>query len=301
MPELPDLTVYIDALRAHVVGHPLEALELVSPFVLRTVDPSPQAIRGRTVRDVSRVGKRLVFAFDEDVRLSIHLMIAGRLRWRSGDDTGQPKTGKAPPKVPVKLTLARFIFPRGTLYLTEAGTKKRAAIHIVRGDAGIHALDRGGIEPLEASAESFREALVRENHTVKRALAAPALFAGIGNAYSDEILHAARLSPVKLTRSLTDEEHRRLHEATRATLTLWVERLRAEAHGTFPEKVTAFHDEMTVHGRYGKPCPVCGTRVQRIVHAENESNYCPKCQTGGKLLADRALSKLLRKDWPDKL
>jgi len=302
MPELPDLVVYLDALQAHVVGRTLDGVELVSPFVLRTVEPPVAAIRGRRVTGVRRVGKRIVLAFDDDLFVAIHLMIAGRLRWRGQDvDWPSSEKSKPPPKIPAKLTLARLQFAHGTLHLTEAGTKKRAAIHILRGEEAVHALDRGGLEPLDASPEAFSAALTRENHTVKRALSSPDLVGGIGNAYSDEILHAARLSPLKLTRSMTEDEHQRLFEAMRATLVAWIERLRAEAAGGFPEKVTAFRGEMAVHGRFGEPCPVCGTKVQRIVHADNECNYCPTCQTGGRLLADRALSRLLRKDWPKRL
>ena len=302
MPELPDLVVYLDALPTHVVGQPLSDLELVSPFVLRTVDPGVAELRGRPVKAVRRVGKRIVLVFDDELFVAIHLMIAGRLRWRSseGDETRRAMQ-KAPPKVPAKLTLARFLFSHGTLHLTEAGTKKRAAIHIVRGERPLRALDRGGIEPLDASFEVFREALTRENHTVKRALSSPDLVSGIGNAYSDEILHAAQLSPVRLTRAMTPDEHQRLYAAVQTTLRTWIDRLRADAAGGFPEKVTAFRTDMAVHGRFGEPCPVCGTPVQRIVHADNECNYCPTCQTEGRLLADRALSRLLRKDWPKRL
>jgi formamidopyrimidine-DNA glycosylase len=299
MPELPDLVVYLDALQTHVVGRTLEDLQLLSPFVLRTVEPAVAAVRGRPVAGVRRVGKRLVLEFPDDLFVAIHLMIAGRLRWRAAEPAGAGR--KAPPKVPAKLTLARFRFPNGTLHLTEAGTKKRAAIHILLGESGLRALDRGGVEPFDVSFAEFRDALTRGNHTVKRALSSPDLISGIGNAYSDEILHAAKLSPVKLTGAMTEDQHRRLFEAVQMTLRLWIERLRADAAGGFPEKVTAFREDMAVHGRFGKPCPVCGTRVQRIVHADNECNYCPTCQTEGRLLADRALSRLLRKDWPKRL
>jgi len=302
MPELPDLVVYVDALQTHVVGRPLNELELVSPFVLRTVDPPVSDLRGRPVKAVRRVGKRIVLVFDDGLFVAIHLMIAGRLRWRSIDgDDKSAAAPKAPPKVSAKLTLARFLFPHGTLHLTEAGTKKRAAIHVVRGEAPLRALDRGGIEPLDASFDDFRETLTRENHTVKRALSSPDLVSGIGNAYSDEILHAAKLSPVRLTRAMTEDEHQRLYAAVQTTLRMWIDRLRADAAGGFPEKVTAFREDMAVHGRFGEPCPACGTRVQRIVHADNECNYCPRCQTEGRLLADRALSRLLKKDWPKRL
>ena len=297
MPELPDVVVYIDALKARIVGRPLQRLHLISPFVLRSVAPPIDALTGRAVRDVFRVGKRIVLAFDSpggpaedpDLFLVIHLMIAGRLRWR---EPGQ-KVGIGP-----KLLLASFEFPNGTLILTEASSKKRASMQVVRGLDAVRALDPGGVVPLDATLEQFRVALMRENHTLKRALTDPRLFSGIGNAYSDELLHAARLSPLKLTRSLSDEEIDRLHRATRETLALWLERLRLDATGTFPEKVTAFRDEMAVHGRFRRPCPVCGSPVQRIVYAANECNYCATCQTGGRLLADRSLSRLLKDDWP---
>ena len=289
MPELPDVVVYLEALTSHVVGRRLERLRLLSPFVLRSVDPPIQAIDGRTIAGVRRVGKRIVLDFGDDLFLVLHLMIAGRLRWR--------ERGKKPGMGP-KMILAAFEFEHGTLFFTEASSKKRASLQLVRGEAALEAADPGGIEPLEATLDEFHEALTRESHTVKRALTDPHLFSGIGNAYSDEILHAARLSPMKLTRSLADAELLRLYEATRATLTRWIDRLRAEVGGGFPEKVTAFHDEMAVHGRYRKPCPVCGSPVQRIVYAENECNYCATCQTGGRLLADRSLSRLLKDDWP---
>jgi len=289
VPELPDIVVYLEALTRHVVGRRLERLRLLSPFVLRSVDPPIQAIDGRTIAGVRRVGKRIVLDFGEDLFLVLHLMIAGRLRWR--------EPGKKPGMGP-KMILAAFEFEHGTLFFTEASSKKRASLQLVRGEAALAAADPGGVEPLEATLDEFHEALTRESHTVKRALTDPHLFSGIGNAYSDEILHAARLSPMKLTRSLTDAELLRLYEATRATLTRWIDRLRAEVGGGFPEKVTAFHDEMAVHGRYRKPCPVCGSPVQRIVYAENECNYCATCQTGGRLLADRSLSRLLKDDWP---
>jgi formamidopyrimidine-DNA glycosylase len=280
--------VYIEALRAGIVGRVLEQLHLLSPFVLRTVDPPVSAVVGRQVAGISRIGKRIVLEFEPDLALVMHLMIAGRLRWR---DKGQ-KPGVGP-----KMLLASFVFEHGTLLFTEAGSRKRASIQILR-RAALAAVDRGGIEPLEASLEQFHEALTRESHTVKRALTDPRLFSGIGNAYSDEILHAARLSPLKLTRSLTDAEFVRLYEATRATLTAWIDRLRSEAAGRVPEKVTAFHDAMAVHGRFRQPCPICSSPVQRIVYADNECNYCATCQTGGRLLADRSLSRLLKGDWP---
>jgi len=289
VPELPDLVVYLEALTRHVVGQRLERIHLLSPFVLRSVDPAIDSIHGQVVGGVRRVGKRIVLEFADDVFLVIHLMIAGRLRWR--------EPGKKPGMGP-KMILASFVFPHGTLFFTEASSKKRASMQLVRGDAALRALDPGGLEPLDATIEQFHEALTRESHTVKRSLTDPHLFSGIGNAYSDEILHAAKLSPLKLTRSLTDAEFLRLYEATRATLTKWTDRLREQTGGGFPEKVTAFHDEMAVHGRFKKPCPVCGSLVQRIVYAENECNYCATCQTGGRLLADRSLSRLLKGDWP---
>jgi formamidopyrimidine-DNA glycosylase len=289
LPELPDVVVYIEALTRHIVGRRLETIHLLSPFVLRSVDPPIDIVRGRIVRGVRRVGKRIVLEFDDDLFLVIHLMIAGRLRWRAPDQ----KPGIGP-----KLILASLGFPTGTLFFTEASSKKRASMQLVRGEAALRALDPGGIEPLDATLEDFHGALTRENHTVKRALTDPHLFSGIGNAYSDEILHAAKLSPLKLTRSLTDAEFLRLYDATRATLALWIDRLRNETGGGFPEKVTAFRDAMAVHGRFKQPCPVCGSPVQRIVYAENECNYCATCQTAGRLLADRSLSRLLKGDWP---
>lgn len=300
MPELPDVVVYIEALTRHVVGQPLQRLNLSSPFVLRSYDPPIDAIDGHVVGDVRRVGKRIVLVFEGTAALDaggrpsplflvIHLMIAGRLRWRAP----KQRVGIGP-----KLILASFEFPNGTLFFTEASTKKRASIQLVRGEAALRALDPGGLEPLDASLEQFHDALTRQNHTLKRSLTDPHLFSGIGNAYSDEILHAAKLSPLKLSRSLTDEECVRLYDATRATLRVWIDHLRREAKDGFPEKVTAFRDEMAVHGRYKQPCPVCGAPVQRIVYAENECNYCARCQTNGRLLADRSLSRLLKGDWP---
>jgi formamidopyrimidine-DNA glycosylase len=289
LPELPDVVVYIEALTRHIVGRRLERIHLLSPFVLRSVDPPIDTLHGQTVRDVRRIGKRIVFVFADDVFLVIHLMIAGRLRWR--------EPGKKPGMGP-KMLLASFDYAHGTLFFTEASSQKRASMLLVRGEAALRALDPGGIEPLDATLEQFHGALTRENHTLKRALTDPHLFSGIGNAYSDEILHAARLSPLKLSRSLSDDELLRLFEATRATLVVWVDRLRAEVSGGFPEKVTAFRDAMAVHGRFKQPCPVCGLPVQRIVYAANECNYCAKCQTGGRLLADRSLSRLLKDDWP---
>lgn len=287
MPELPDLEVYVEAVAARVVGAPLLGIRIGNPFLLRSAEvPLPEA-SGRRVTAVRRLGKRIVLALEDDLFLALHLMIAGRLHWK-------------PPgaKLPGRAGLAAFDFPAGTLVLTEAGTKRRAALHLVRGAAALAALDRGGLEVLSADLAAFGEALGRENHTLKRALTDPALFSGIGNAYSDEILHRARLSPVKLTARLTEDEVSTLFEAARAVLREWTDRLRREAAGEFPEGVTAFREEMAVHGRHRRPCPVCGTAVQRIVRAENEVNYCPRCQTGGQILSDRSLARLLKEDWP---
>jgi len=287
MPELPDLTVYLEALDVRIRGATLERVRLASPFVLRSFDPPLSDANGRVVTGLRRVGKRIVIVLDGDLFLVIHLMIAGRLHWKA-----------AGAKVPGKVGLAAFDFSTGTLTLTEAGTKKRAAIHLVKGEQALAGLDPGGLEPLACTAEELSAAITRENHTLKRALTDPHILSGIGNAYSDEILHKGRLSPVRQTRALSDGEHARLFEAIRATLYDWIVRLRQDAGGEFPEGVTAFRPEMAVHGRYGRPCPDCGAPVQRIRHADNETNYCAKCQTGGKLLADRALSRLLRADWP---
>ena len=289
MPELPDVTAYREALDRHVVGRPLEAVKVLTPFLLRSFDPPLDALFGRSVRGTRRIGKRLVLEFDDELFLVMHLMIAGRLRWRKPG----VKLGMGG-----KIVVATLHFPHGTLYFTEAGTRKRASLMVIRGEAALEALDPGGIDPLTATPGEFRTALTRESHTLKRALTDPRLFSGIGNAYSDEILHAARLSPLKLTRALTDEEAARLHEATRVTLNSWTDILRAETGDGFPEEVTAFRKDMAVHGRFKQPCPVCGSPVQRIVYAENECNYCATCQTGGKLLADRSLSRLLKDDWP---
>jgi len=289
LPELPAVVVYLEALTRHIVGRRLARLNLLSPFVLRSVDPPIASVAGQTVRGVRRVGKRIVLAFDEDLFLVMHLMIAGRLRWR--------EPGKKPGMGP-KMILASFEFEHGTLFFTEASSKKRASIQLVRGEGSLRALDPGGIEPLDATPEQFHDALTRENHTLKRGLTDPHLFSGIGNAYSDEILHRVKLSPFRLTRQLSEDEVRALYSATVATLGEWTTRLQEEANGKFPEKVTAFHEGMAVHGRFGKPCPRCGTPVQRIVHGEHEVNYCPTCQTEGRLLADRALSRLLKGDWP---
>jgi formamidopyrimidine-DNA glycosylase len=287
VPELPDIQAYLDALAERVLGTTLERVRLRSPFLLRSVEPPLGAVFGRRVIDLRRIGKRIVFALEEDLFLVLHLMIAGRLHWR---EPGAPLAGKN--------ALAAFDFPDGALVLTEAGSKKRAALHVVRGEAALRAHDPGGLEPLDLDLQGFAAALRRENHTLKRALTDPTLFSGIGNAYSDEILHRARLSPLKRTDQLSEAEVERLHEAARSTLADWVARLRSERRGGFPEKVTAFRPGMAVHGRYGQPCPVCGSPVQRILYAENEANYCARCQTGGRLLADRVLSRLMKDDWP---
>lgn len=287
MPELPDVTVYIEALERSVVGQSLDRVDLSSPFVLRSFDPPLAATFGRTVRGLRRIGKRIVMDLGDELFIVAHLMIAGRLHWRAMGEKKKPRG-----------VIATFEFPAGTLYFTEAGTRKRASLTVVRGEGALAALDPGGIDVMEATFERFHAALMSGNHTLKRSLTDPHKFSGIGNAYSDEILHAARLSPLKLTRSLTDEEARRLHKAVKTTLASWTDILRAEAGAKFPEKVTAFREGMAVHGRYKKPCPVCGSPVQRIVYAENEANYCARCQTGGKLLADRSLSRLLKDDWP---
>jgi formamidopyrimidine-DNA glycosylase len=295
VPELPDIVLYVDALSSRIVGQRLDRLQLRSPFLLRSVNPPIDAIGGATARNVSRMGKRIVIAFAaeaepaRDLFLVIHLMIAGRLRWR---EPGQK------PGVGSKLLLAMFEFSHGTLLLTEASSKKRASLQLVDGLDALRLLDPGGLEPLDATLDEFLLALVRENHTLKRALTDPHLFSGIGNAYSDEILHAARLSPLKLTGSLSDEEAGRLYSATVATLRGWVDRLARELDGRFPEKVTAFREGMAVHGRFKQPCPVCGAPVQRIRYADNECNYCARCQTGGRLLADRSMSRLLGADRP---
>jgi formamidopyrimidine-DNA glycosylase len=287
MPELPDITVYIEALERRLVGERLERVKLASPFVLRSFDPPLAAVNGRTVRGLRRIGKRIVLDLGDGLFVVLHLMIAGRLHWRA---PGEKRRAQG--------IVASFDFANGTLHFTEAGTRKRASITVVRGEDALRAIDPGGIEPLESAFEAFHAKLRSENHTLKRALTDPHLFSGIGNAYSDEILHAARLSPLKLTRALTEEEARRLHQAVRATLASWTDILRAEAGIKFPEKVTAFRAGMAVHGRHKQPCPVCGSPVQRIVYTENECNYCATCQTGGKLLADRSLSRLLKDDWP---
>jgi formamidopyrimidine-DNA glycosylase len=288
MPELPDVTVYIEALERRIAGATLEKIRLLSPFVLRTVEPTPADLAGKRVIGVRRIGKRIVIALndglEDELFIVIHLMIAGRFRWNE--------------KPPGKIGLAAFDFSSGTLVLTEAGSKRRASIHLLRGEAAVEAMNPGGLEPLDISLDDFRAALTRERHTLKRTLTDPHVFSGIGNAYSDEILHRARLSPVQLTTNLADVEIERLWRATRETLQDWIERLRRDTGEGFPMKVTAFRPDMAVHGRYGKPCPDCETPIQHIVYADNETNYCARCQTGGKLLADRALSRLLHGDWP---
>jgi formamidopyrimidine-DNA glycosylase len=290
VPELPDITVYLDALGPRILGHTLLGVEVASPFLLRSVEPPLSASAGRRVVALRRIGKRIVMGLEDRLFLVIHLMVAGRLQWRAGDS--RPARRR---------TLAAFRFDTGTLVLTEAGTTRRAALHLVRGEAALAQFDRGGLEVLEASAAEFAARLRAENHTVKRALADPRLMSGIGNAYSDEILHRARLSPLLLTARMTQEQVTRLYEATRATLRDWIERLRRETGDGFPDRVTAFREGMAVHGRYRLPCPVCGEPVQRIRYAENETNYCARCQTGGRLLADRGLSRLLKDDWPRSL
>jgi formamidopyrimidine-DNA glycosylase len=287
MPELPDIVAYVGALESRIVGQTLERVRIANPFLLRTVQPTIADTEGRTVREIRRIGKRIALGVDGDLWLVLHLMIAGRLHWR-------------PPNVKLagRQNLAAFDFPEGTLTLTEAGTKRRASLHVLAGDEGLLTVDPGGIDVLAADRDSFRTALSSENHTLKRALTDPRLVSGIGNAYSDEILHAAQLSPLAQTQKLKEGDWDRLYEATRRTLHLWVERLRTEAGKSFPEKVTAFRKDMAVHGRYGQPCPVCGEKVLRIRYADNETNYCARCQTGGKVLADRGLSRLLGSDWP---
>jgi formamidopyrimidine-DNA glycosylase len=290
MPELPDIVVYIEALDQRIVGRRLERVRILSPFLLRTAAPPISAAEGRRVQGLRRMGKRIVLTLEGDLFLVLHLMIAGRLRWLAPKD-----------KAPGRITLALLDFDNGTLAFTEAGTKRRASLHLVQGEAALRQFDMGGLEVLDIDLASFGQRLKKENHTLKRALTDPHIFSGIGNAYSDEILHRAKLSPLALSATLGDEQVSRLYEATRAVLLDWTRRLRADALEKFPEKVTAFRAGMAVHGRFGQPCPVCGAPVQRIVHAENETNYCARCQTGGKLLADRALSRLLHKSWPRNL
>jgi formamidopyrimidine-DNA glycosylase len=287
MPELPDIVVYIEALSARIVGQKLERVRLLNPFLLRTADPPISAVEGKRVTGLRRIGKRIVIGFEGGMFLVLHLMIAGRLRW-----------GAASGKVPGRIGLAALEFSSGSLVFTEAGTRRRASLHLVQGEETLRRFDPGGLEVLEVDQATFASRLKAENHTLKRVLTDPRIFSGIGNAYSDEILHRARLSPIALTFQLADEEVARLCGATKAVLTEWTQRLRQEAGEAFPEKVTAFRDAMAVHGRYGQPCPACGAPVQRIVHADNETNYCARCQTGGRILADRALSRLLKKSWP---
>jgi formamidopyrimidine-DNA glycosylase len=289
MPELPDVTVYVEALEQRLLGQPLDAYAILSPFVLRTVEPTLDELVARTVSGVKRLGKRIVIEYGDELFIVIHLMIAGRFRWIAAG---------ARKKVPRGIALAEFEFPSGTLVFTEAGTKRRASLHVVRGRGALSQFDRGGLEVLDATREQFAERLARENHTLKRSLTDPRLFSGIGNAYSDEILHRARLSPLKLTSRLGDEEITRLFDAVRESLVEWTDRLRAERGDGFPEKVTAFRKGMSVHGRYREPCPTCGAPVQRIRYRDNETNYCARCQTEGRLLADRGLSRLLKDDWP---
>jgi formamidopyrimidine-DNA glycosylase len=291
VPELPDVTVYVEHIAKRTVGTSLGKIRVASPFVLRTVDPSPRAAEGKKVLGVSRLGKRIVLRLEGELFVVVHLMVSGRFKWLE------------PPVAPVpkKVGLAAFDFTNGTLLLTEVSTKKRASLHVLHGEAALAAMDPGGLEPMTADLAAFKEALQKESHTLKRTLTDPRLFSGIGNAYSDEILHRAKLSPVRLSRQVHDDEIARLFGATVSTLREWTDRLRAESKDAFPTKVTAFREEMAVHGKYGKACPVCGKRVLRIRYAENESNYCATCQTGGKLLADRALSRLLGKDWPKSL
>ena len=287
MPELPDIAAYISAIEARVLGQPLERVRLASVFLLRTVDPPPASVEGRTVVGVRRIGKRIAIGVEGDIWLVLHLMIAGRLHWK-------------PPnaKLAGRNALAAFDFPAGSLMLTEAGSKRRASLHVLRGEEGLYSIDPGGVEVFETDEDGFRTALTVENRTLKRALTDPRLVSGIGNAYSDEILHAAHMSPVTLTHKLKPEEWERLFAATRSTLSLWMERLRKEAEKSFPEGVTAFRPEFAVHGKFDQPCPRCGEKVQRIRYADNETNYCARCQTGGKVLADRSLSRLLGSDWP---
>ena len=287
MPELPDIAAYLHALEPRIVAQPIRQVRLASPFLLRTIEPPIREVDGRAVRELRRIGKRIAIGLEGDLWLVLHLMIAGRLHWRS---PGAKLAGRQ--------SLAAFDFPHGSLVLTEAGAKRRASLHVLRGEESLQSVDPGGIEIFASDLNSFRDALSAENRTLKRALTDPRIVSGIGNAYSDEILHAARLSPIALTQKLQADEWDRLYAATRDTLKLWIDRLCAEADRSFPEKVTAFREEMAVHGRYGKPCPRCREKIQRIRYAENETNYCPRCQTGGRLLADRSLSRLLRSDWP---
>ncbi len=287
MPELPDIAAYITALEARILGQPLERVRVASVFLLRTVDPPLESVEGRAVQAIRRIGKRIAIGVEGDLWLVLHLMIAGRLHWK-------------PPqaKLAGRNALAAFDFPTGSLVLTEAGSKRRASLYVLRGEAALSEIDPGGVEIFSTDLAGFRAALTEENRTLKRALTDPRLISGVGNAYSDEILHAAQLSPIALTHKLKPDEWEKLFAATRSALTLWIDRMRAEAEKAFPEKVTAFRQEMAVHGRYGQPCPRCGQKVQRIRYADNETNYCARCQTGGKVLADRSLSRLLGSDWP---
>ncbi len=290
MPELPDVTIYVERLRALTVGRPLDAIRIASPFELRTVSPSPSDVARTKVETVERMGKRILLGMEHERFIVIHLMIAGRLRWKPRGE-----------RLPAKVGLAAFDFPNGTLSFTEASPKKRASIHIVQGRAALAEFDRGGLDVFTASAAEFADRVRLERHTIKRALTDPTLFDGIGNAYSDEILHAAKLSPFRMTTAMEDPEIARLHQACKTILTEWTDRFRQEIGDGFPDKVTAFRPEMAVHGKFGEPCPVCGTKVQRIIYADNEANYCPTCQTEGRLLADRGLSRLLKEDWPKSL
>jgi len=290
LPEYPDIIIYIERLNELLQGRPVQNVRIASPFLLRTFDPPIESIKSKIILNFERIGKRIVFVFEDELFLVLHLMIAGRLHWRDKNF-----------KIPAKIGLAAFDFPNGTLLLTEAGINKRASLHLIKGRLELSTFDQGGLEILDASLLEFKKRIIRENHTLKRALTDPRLFSGIGNAYSDEILHRAKLSPVQLTQKMNDEQIERLFHATRDTLVKWTERLRSEAGDGFPEKVTAFREDMAVHGRFGKPCPTCGATVQRIRYADNETNYCPQCQTGGKLLADRSLSRLLKSDWPRNL
>jgi formamidopyrimidine-DNA glycosylase len=287
MPEFPDITIYVESLHSRIGGKTLERIRLFSPFVLRSVSPPIQEVEGKRITGFRRIGKLIVWEMEDEYFIVFHLMIAGRFHWK--------KSGAKPSG---KIGLAAFDFSNGTLLLTEASTKKRASMHCVKDEVNLKQFDRGGLEVFDATIDRFRNVLRSENHTLKRALTDPRLFSAIGNAYSDEILHRAKLSPLFLTQNINDEDSLRLFEAVKVTLKEWVDRLRIQTGNEFPEKVTAFHEEMAVHGRFGKPCPVCGSKVQRIVYAENECNYCPKCQTGGKILADRSLSRLLKDDWP---
>jgi len=287
MPELPDIAAYITALEPRVVGEPIEHVRVASPFLLRTVDPPLSAVEGKRIRELQRVGKRIAIGVENDLWLVLHLMIAGRLHWRAA---GASVAGRN--------QLAAFDFPKGSLVLTEAGAKRRASLHVIRGEEGLRAIDPGGIDVFASELPAFRAALMAENRTLKRALTDPRILSGIGNAYSDEILHTAQLSPIAQTHKLQPDQWERLFRATRATLQRWIDQLTAEARKKFPEKVTAFRDDMAVHGKYGKPCPRCGEKIQRIRYADNETNYCARCQTDGKVLADRSLSRLLGKDWP---